>query len=390
LAAACGLVLATGCGSGEQAEEAAPAEPVALPFERIAEAAEDPADNGPDDELMLEAIKGGLGPVKFKHFSHASNKQGGFGIDCAECHHTTKAGELADEGCVDCHEVFTWGADPGDNGPEDNLVLIGDEQDLAKIEPAPFNHFTHASAKGYKLSCETCHHTGDLVACTDCHGKLAKRDEDGNVVPKGKRAFHLKCLGCHEALAQNQPDTPAPIGCKDCHKVGLAKQLGGHLTYNRALHRSCIGCHLGVAAARPETVAPTRECAGCHYGVGAFKPGEGVAFAEAEAKRVAEEQARAEAAAAAAAAGDGGVAVADKGPEIVPFTLGTQGKTTKPLTHIKHQEYGPCSDCHHKGLEDPKCSNCHKPEESKDIFHQQCKDGCHKVKGGPTGCKDCH
>ena len=43
------------------------------------------------------------------------------------------------------------GADPANNGPEDNLQLVGDEQNLAKLDPALFNHYSHASNRGYKL-----------------------------------------------------------------------------------------------------------------------------------------------------------------------------------------------------------------------------------------------
>jgi hypothetical protein len=150
-----------------------------------------------------------------------------------------------------------------------------------------------------------------------------------------------------------------------------------------------VSCHSRVARAKPDTVAPSRACAACHAEGSPWLPAAALAAAEkreaeAEAKRKALEAAR-------AAMGDAGVgADADPGPETIVFAHGLEKKPTIPLTHHAHQAYGTCFDCHHEGLDDPKCTNCHKPEQSKDIYHKQCKDGCHKEKGAPTGCKDCH
>lgn len=389
IAAACLLAL-PGCGG--DGPEAVPGEPgplPALPFERIAEGGEDPADNGPDDSTVVEAVVGGVGAVKFRHFTHASSAKAGFGVPCQACHHATPAGEEPVEGCVDCHEPPAPGADPADLGPENNLVLTGEGQDLARNAAVPFNHYSHASSRGYKIVCDRCHHTGDLVQCTDCHADTAKRTEEGAVVPKGKRAFHRLCLGCHEALVDSDPASPAPVECQGCHSDEGPARLAGHLTLNRAYHISCVGCHTGVAAAKSDAKGPTRDCAGCHGEGAPWLPAAALAAAE---KRAAEEEAKRKAAEAAEAAmGDAGVgAEVDPGPETITFAHGLAKKPTVPLTHKAHQAYGACQDCHHKGLEDPKCKNCHTPEESKTIYHKQCKDGCHKEKGGPTGCKDCH
>lgn len=68
------------------------------------------------------------------------------------------------------------------------------------------------------------------------------------------------------------------------------------------------------------------------------------------------------------------------------------GEVTFP--HADHQKIvSDCTECHHKGLDEAKCSSCHGADpaapKAKDAFHKQCK-GCHKDQGGPTGCKDCH
>ncbi|WP_303722367.1 cytochrome c3 family protein, partial [Malonomonas rubra] len=65
---------------------------------------------------------------------------------------------------------------------------------------------------------------------------------------------------------------------------------------------------------------------------------------------------------------------------------------TITLDHAKHQGLTECTTCHHTG-EYAACKTCHdaKPEapKSKTAFHKVCKD-CHKDKGGPTKCKECH
>ncbi len=79
------------------------------------------------------------------------------------------------------------------------------------------------------------------------------------------------------------------------------------------------------------------------------------------------------------------------GPKEVVFdtTIGTIN-----FQHIQHQgKISDCTECHHKGIEEGKCTGCHGVE--KDIprltkaFHGQCK-GCHRNSSGPTSCKGCH
>jgi len=387
VAAACLLAL-TGCvGDEQETPEVAVAELGSMPFERLATGGENPAENGPDDDTISETVLGGLGGVKFPHFTHASNAAGGFGVPCRVCHHTAPEGELPDTGCTDCHEVPKSGADPADLGPDDNLWLVSDKQDLSQTAPVIFNHYTHASSRGYKIACERCHHTADLVQCVDCHAAIAKKSEEGEVVPKAKRAFHRMCLGCHEALMDSDPTSPAPIDCEGCHNEQGPERLAVHLTLNRAYHLSCVGCHQDAAAAKPDAVGPTRDCSGCHGESTAWLPAEAIVAGE---KRAAEEAARAKAMEAILAElADAGIDL-DPGPETIPFAHGLEKKPTVALSHRAHQEKGSCLDCHHEGLKDTKCTNCHKPEESKTIYHKQCKDGCHRDKGAVTGCKDCH
>ncbi len=207
----------------------------------------------PSDGPMLDRVEGTRGAVIFNHGGHM-----GYGFACTDCHHTTEVGDYPGDGCLDCHPVPDL-EDEARGGPDDNLVLVGEQQD-PDLPGVPFNHYTHASKQGYKLACDSCHHQGGYVGCDSCHSELA-RVEDGQVVPKHKRAMHLQCGGCHDALVGRDPDSVAPVTCETCHSLRELPRLEGSLDFQRANHLQCIDCHAEVKAARP--AAPTR-CTGCH------------------------------------------------------------------------------------------------------------------------------
>jgi len=117
-------------------------------------------------------------------------------------------------------------------GPEaielDSLVNI--------FEPVTFDHALHQDV----TSCATCHHhtlnmpaedenclrchqlsgLADEVMCSGCHpthpgnAEKMKASLDENIyhidITGLKRAYHLKCLGCHVEMG-------AASGCEDCH-----------------------------------------------------------------------------------------------------------------------------------------------------------------------------
>jgi hypothetical protein len=103
-------------------------------------------------------------------------------------------------------------------------------------EPVFFDHAMHMDV----ASCATCHHhtTGepaedekclqchqesgeaDEIACGECHPENRGRAENTRALMDAdlfhndtaglKRAYHLKCLGCHREI-------DLPSGCEDCH-----------------------------------------------------------------------------------------------------------------------------------------------------------------------------
>ena len=97
-----------------------------------------------------------------------------------------------------------------------------------------FAHQTHASATGYGIACQECHHhpPGDEVepiACSACH----QIPEEGQKAPqacldchditevedtefiKASDAFHMQCIGCHEEFGKGPGE--GPQHCSACH-----------------------------------------------------------------------------------------------------------------------------------------------------------------------------
>ncbi len=79
-----------------------------------------------------------------------------------------------------------------DNGPASIKMDV-------KMGAVTLDHTKHQGL----TDCATCHHTGDNVKCTDCHG--AKPE-----APKNKKAFHKLCKDCHKKQS-------GPTKCKGCH-----------------------------------------------------------------------------------------------------------------------------------------------------------------------------
>jgi hypothetical protein len=96
-----------------------------------------------------------------------------------------------------------------------------------------FDHKTHASEKGYALSCGDCHHhpEGDASsgACGDCH----INSEDNAQAPK-------KCLECHDS--------------GDFDDIALTKRTD-------AFHNQCESCHEKADAGPKEK---EKRCNWCH------------------------------------------------------------------------------------------------------------------------------
>lgn len=176
------------------------------------------------------------GGVVFDHQMHTSLKD----TTCGECHHNE---DESARKCRDCH----YGNDLKEACKDEAVHkrCIGKNCQSCHVEgsvecsfchnaenfvrpeapktvqfdtdggPVVFDHFTHASADGYGLDCESCHHgykpeksKGYPMNCRRCHynkkyGKLCEKADTHN------RCVGNKCLSCHEDGSEN---------CTICHK----------------------------------------------------------------------------------------------------------------------------------------------------------------------------
>lgn len=114
--------------------------------------------------------------------------------------------------------------EPTDSGAPSAIVIfpVGEKPNprAAAMPPVAFNHVIHEkwAAKNDK-DCVVCHHTGDAVACTECH--TVQGSEKGKFVNL-YNAMH------NEFIAKRPENTPS--SCVSCH-IAQTKQ------------RDCAGCH---------------------------------------------------------------------------------------------------------------------------------------------------
>ena len=118
--------------------------------------------DGPDF-VELEALVSIYEPVAFDHTMHEEV------ASCATCHHHTTGLPAEEEKCLQCHKES----------------VTADEVTCGGCHPA-----NHGRAENVRASMDS---------------DLFHNDTAGL-----KRAYHLKCLGCHMEM-------DAPSGCEDCH-----------------------------------------------------------------------------------------------------------------------------------------------------------------------------
>lgn len=147
-----------------------------------------------------------------------------------------------------CTLILGYGAagaaalEPTDSGAPSAIVIfpVSAKPDAAGagMPPVAFNHLIHEKwmTKANK-DCMVCHHTGDAIACTQCHTVEGKAE--GKFVTL-HQAMHAPVIQPREA------DTPS--SCVSCHE-------------NATKRRDCAGCHAQfVKNARSNG----KWCAVCH------------------------------------------------------------------------------------------------------------------------------
>ena len=97
--------------------------------------------------------------------------------------------------------------------PENKTVILFE----TKVGAVTFAHKKHADLS--ITQCTTCHHDHQptdavMKPCHECH----KHKADKAAPPKTKKAFHTRCIGCHEyTVAGGQQAGPVKKKCKLCH-----------------------------------------------------------------------------------------------------------------------------------------------------------------------------
>lgn len=285
--------------------------------------------------------------------------------------------EATDSGAPSAMVIFPVGENPNPKG--------------SAMKPTVFNHLIHEK----KIeNCESCHHTGDTVACTTCHTVEGKAE--GNFITL-ERAMHAT------RIAKRPKGQNTPQSCVSCHEQQLKR-------------RECAGCHV--------LVKPKRDaawCAVCHNVTPAMTKAQlqqGIAG-----DLPAEEN---EALAAETVLAKKPVSYLAPGETPLKVVIGELADKYKPtlFTHRRHlnslmegikddklaqafhtQPETLCAACHHYSplsATPPKCSSCHTvnidPKHParprlKAAYHLQCM-GCHTAMkvGRPrnTDCTTCH
>jgi hypothetical protein len=117
----------------------------------------------PPDQPIRLMYKVAAGNVVFDHKSHADI--GGYGMNCADCHHHPEDDESANQACGNCH------------APPSRAETVRDN-------------------------------------CLDCH----EEDEiEESVPPKRGDAFHQQCSNCHKEIGSG-PVFPLNEECSACHR----------------------------------------------------------------------------------------------------------------------------------------------------------------------------
>jgi len=114
--------------------------------------------------------------------------------------------------------------------PPAELVLISDLWEKHTKGAPILTHEKHIEV--HKIECNECHHVYEggenlwkegmpVDKCEKCHNEPTIKGEKKlppDVQKKNlKLAFHGNCKGCHKKVKKENPETTAPVTCKQCH-----------------------------------------------------------------------------------------------------------------------------------------------------------------------------
>lgn len=144
--------------------------------------------------------------------------------------------------------------EPTDSGAPSAIMMfpVGEKPNprAAAMAPVAFNHVVHEKwmAKANQ-DCIVCHHTGDPVACTECH----------TVQGSEKAKFVTLYRAMHSEFIQPRREN-TPSSCVSCHiRQTRQRECAGchdHLVGNRRDGEQwCNVCHTVAPSAKPEQIA---------------------------------------------------------------------------------------------------------------------------------------
>lgn len=194
----------------------------------------------PEEEPRRVAFDTKGGGVIFDHQAHVSLGN----ILCEECHHNfDNIGVDLSPNCRECHYSRGYKNTCQDDAIHKNCIgrnctgchvegsvncefCHNAEVFAAKLPPGKiefeteggrvvFDHLTHASADGYDVACDTCHHgykpggkKSFPMNCRRCHYNTKYKSVCGNKEPH-VRCIGKSCIDCHTDGAED---------CEICHK----------------------------------------------------------------------------------------------------------------------------------------------------------------------------
>ena len=131
--------------------------------------------------------------------------------------------------------------EPTDSGAPSAIVIfpVGEKPNpaAAGMAPVAYNHVIHEKWMNRTgTDCMVCHHTGDPVACTECH----------TVEGKAEGKFYTLQQVMHTPKVRQRKEN-TPSSCVSCHK-------------EQTKQRDCAGCHTQLVQTRDDDPNWCRVC----------------------------------------------------------------------------------------------------------------------------------
>ncbi len=121
-------------------------------------------------------------------------------------------------------------AESENNTPSAEFALLSELWEKHTKGAPILTHEKHIQV--HKIECNECHHIYEnginlwkegmpVDKCEKCHNEPTIKEEKKLPLDAQKKnlklAFHKNCKGCHKRFKKENPETIAPVTCKQCH-----------------------------------------------------------------------------------------------------------------------------------------------------------------------------